>query len=169
MAGFTVNSWLTIDTAIITAGQTTITNYTNAVTGNRAGLFKTMNDYFQNELLAPFQKKADSDPINSIAILQSAKFKIKSQHIPQVHQFEVKHGVESGTVELSAPGGPDSPHFHEWMYSPDRITWTRLRASNVAEKLVEGLIPGEMAYFTHQLFVKEVGQGVSQIIDIRVN
>ena len=169
LAGCTGNSYVSITTAVITAAQATIDNYDGATPANRPGLYKTMKDYFQNNLLAPFQAKADSDPVNSVAILNSGNFHVKGQYIPQVHQFTVEKGTESGSVMLTAPGGPTERHLHDWMYSADGNVWTRLLATCNAYKLVSNLALGKYAYFTHELVVKDVPQGISQIIRIMVS
>ena len=164
-----VSTWVTIAPAVITAVNLTITNYSSAATGNRPAKFRLMNNAIKNKLLVPFQEAADNDPGNSIAILESGKFKAKLQYIPQIHVFEAKNGIEDGSVDLEAPGGPSSPHLHEWMSSQDGIIWKKERSTNSAKTHLTGFRSGEYAWFTHELSVKDVPQGVSEPIRIRVN
>ena len=114
-----------------------------------------------------FQSAANADPANAIVIVESGGFKVK-QFVPrQKGDFTLSNGVNSGTIDLEAEGA--GPHTcHDWMYSADGITFTRLPPTINAHTQMTGLTPGQWAYFTHEVVTHEGGQGVSQVEKIMV-
>ena len=140
--------------------------YNAAKKSNRPGLWQTIKNDL-NYLMGLFQAKANTDPINSIEIICSGGFKVRDVAIHQKGKFTAVNGVLTGTVELTARGGGQRT-CHDWMYSSDGINWKRLKPTIVAKNLITGLVSGSVAYFTHELIDKKGGQGVSEIIKIRV-
>ena len=161
------SSYVSVSAAKMTVVNASITAYKGAGTGTRPGLFRKMMNQL-NMLLNLFQEAANDDPVNSIAILESGKFKVVEASIPQKHKFDAKDGVNPGEIILTAPGGPKERHLHEWKISYDNVKFELIRSSSSATKLVEGLTSGAVVYFTHELIVQDVPQGVSQVIKKRV-
>ncbi|MEI6488943.1 MAG: hypothetical protein WCP52_08270 [Bacteroidota bacterium] len=161
------SSYVSVSAAKMTAVNASITAYKGAGPGNRPGLYRKMMNQLKS-LLNLFQDSANEDPVNSIAILESGKFRVVEAKVPQKHKFDAKDGVNPGEVILTAPGGPNERHFHEWKISYDNVKFELIRSTLTATKLVEGLTSGAVVYFTHELIVKDVPQGVSQVIKKRV-
>ena len=114
-----------------------------------------------------FQSAANTDPANAIGIIESGGFKVK-QFVPrQKGDFTISNGVNSGTVDLDAEGA-EQRSCHDWRYSADGKTFTHLPPTVNAHTHVEGLTPGQYAYFTHEVVTKDGGQGVSQVESIMV-
>lgn len=167
--GCAVSTRVAIDPLVIAAIDETIKNYEFAEPGNRAGMYGLMNNAIQEKLLAPFQAAANADPINSIVILQSGKFHIKDQYIPQIHVFGGVAGTAAGTVDLVTEGGPQGEaHLHQWYSSQDGVIFKREQATNGAQTTLGGFISGQQAHFMEELSIKDVLQGRSQIISIWV-
>ncbi len=167
VAACTDNVKVPIDPLVIDKVNKTIKDYELSTTGNRPGLFKTMNNAIKNSLLAPFQTAADADAINSITILESGKFHVKGQAIHKENIFEGKSGVEKGTVDLKAPGGPqDKHHLHIWFHSLDNITFSMVAATNNASTILGGYKSGTIVYFRTQLSIKDELQEMSQTIEV---
>lgn len=158
---------VSVDPLLITAINTLITAYNNATPSGRLNAFRLMNNSLKNDLMPLFQKAADADPGNSVAIIQSGGFGVKGEGGRQVQKFEAMDGTVLGTVLLTAEGG-GSHTAHDWMYSHDGITFVRMIPTIGANTEITGLVSGEWAYFVHQLITKNGGQGFSQIIKIRV-
>ena len=114
-----------------------------------------------------FQNSANSNPEISVVTIQSGGFKVKTHTPRQKQQFEAHNGADAGSIELTGPTA-DYPVCHDWHYSADGITFTRMEPSLNAHTVKEGLTPGDYAYFKHQLINKDGGEGYSQIIKIRV-
>ncbi len=158
-----------IDPAVIKKVNDDIDNYTNALPGNRPGMFKTMNQAIQNSLLSPFQEAANADPINSIVILESGGFKVKLQVIRTKQVFEVVAAEKPGIVVLKAPGGPKEVHLHNWFSSTDGISYKQEQSTNAAFVQLGGFPSNKLAYFITQLSIKDVLQKMSGVIKIMVN
>lgn len=114
-----------------------------------------------------FQTAANADPANAVAIVESGGFKVKKITSRQKQEFTLSNGVNSGTVDLDAEGAGQRT-CHDWMYSADGKTFTRLPPTVNAHTHIDGLTPGQYAYFTHEVITKEGGQGVSQVEFIMV-
>ena len=163
------NTWVTIAGEVIDTVNTTIKNYSFAEPSNRPGMFTLMNQAIQTQLLAPFQAAANADPINAITILESGSFNVKDQPVRKEQIFEGEAGIEPGSVDLTTPPGPNGDHLHQWYSSLDGISFTREQATNAAKTHLTGFISGKPAYFKEELSIKDVLQGMSQIIKIWVN
>jgi len=162
-----VSTWVTVDAGIITVLNAKLVLYNNATTpGTRKSAYKVLLSKLK-ALMALFQAPADDAPINSIAIIQSGAFGIKGVSNPQKHVFGAKNGAEPGTIELEAEG-TGAHTCHDWMYSRDGITFTRMEPTVAANTSMTGLTSKDNAYFMHQVIDKTGGLGWSQIILIVV-
>lgn len=169
VAGCTGNTWVTIDVAVLAAVTLAITNYGNAVSSDRPGLFTIMKNAINEKLLAPFQAAANANPVESRRILESGGFKVKEVAIPQIKEFKCENGTASGTVDLVTAGGPrNKAHLHQWYSSIDGVNFTREQATNGIHTTISNLPAGKYAYFTTELSVQDVLQGMSQVIRIMV-
>lgn len=162
-----ISPWVAVLPATITALNDSIKDYKLSGPDNRDNFYRIMKNNLE-ALLADFQKAANLDPGNAIAILKSGKFKVVEAitNAPQI--LEVVDGINPGEVILKAPGGGPENHFHEWKISTDGINFVLIRSSSKNHRLVTGLPSGKKAYFTHELIIKDVPQGVSQVLEIMV-
>ena len=120
-----VSTWVSVPVGTITDLNNKKTAYKNSTKSNRASTYRDLLTALKN-LMATFQTAANLDPANAIAIIESGKFKVKQVHIPQIHEFGGDNGVASGSVKLTAPGGPtNASHLHIWRHSTDGINFTR--------------------------------------------
>ncbi len=169
VAGCTSNTWVTIDVAVLTAVTLAITNYGSALASDRPGLFTIMKNAIIEKLLVPFQAAANANPVESRRILESGGFKVKEVAIPQIKEFKCQDGTSSGSVDLITAGGPkNKAHLHQWYSSIDGINFTREQATTGIRTTITNLPAGKYAYFTTELCVQDVKQGMSQIIRIMV-
>ena len=169
VAACTGNTNVAIDAGVISTVNDTVKAYQMSNTGNRATMFKAMNNAIQDNLLAPFQKAANADPANSITILQSGKFHVKDQAIRKQNIFEGQAGVEKGTVDMKTAGGPqEKVHLHIWFSSLDNITFTMVAATNSATTTLGGYKSGTIVFFRTQLSIQDVLQEMSQTIEVPV-
>jgi hypothetical protein len=97
---------------------------------------------------------ANADPENAETIILSGAFKVKKITLNQKHEFELHNGILSGTIHLNAPGGGNHT-CHDWEYSADGVHFTKMTPTIAAETDMEGLTPGEYAYFRHRLITKD--------------
>lgn len=114
-----------------------------------------------------FQTAANADPANAISIVESGGFKVKAIALNQKHSFELSYGVNSGTINLDAEGAGQHA-CHDWRYSADGKTFAHMAPTVNAHTHIDGLTPGQYAYFTHEVVTKDGGQGVSQVESIMV-
>lgn len=160
------STYVSVLPATITAVRLTITNYNAATTSSRTAKYRLMVNAL-NSMMRMFQDAADADAENSQAIVESGAFKVHQVAIPQKHKFDVVNGAVLGTVDLTAQGG-GTYTCHDWMYSPDGITFTRMTPTVAAHTHKDGLEVGKFAYFTHELITKDGPQGISQIMKVMV-
>ena len=161
-----VSTYVTIAPPVIIALNALITAYRDADAAGNKAAFKVLNNAIRSDLLAPFQKAANNDPSNAESILRSGAFYVTVYTGHGVSPFGVSDTPVSGTVEISAPGGGNKWHFHQWFYSMDNVTWVTLMPTNKSKTTVAGLAVGKKVYFKHQLVVKDVPQGMSVTIDL---
>jgi len=166
-AACAVSTFVTIAPATIVTINGRIDDYENA-TGNRQPKYRAMYDAIAEDLLAVFQKAAYNDILNREAILVSGKFKVHVSTGGTTDEFHVENDVESGKLLFFAPGGGTKTHFHEWQISYDAEKFNFLRASSARTSSISGLTPKIDVWITHQLFIEDVGQGVSQMFHIVV-
>ncbi len=114
-----------------------------------------------------FQSAANADPAKAETIIESGGFKVKKIVPRQNGDFTISNGINSGTVNLEAEGAGNYA-CHDWRYSADGTTFTRLPPTINAHTQMAGLTPGHWAYFTHEVVTNEGGQGVSQVEKIMV-
>ena len=165
----TGNSWVTISEENLALVTAAIGNYTSATAANRPGKKTLMTNAIEDILLAPFQAKANTDPVNSIEILRSGGFHVKEQAIPSVRQFKVTNAADEGSVEIQTAGGPkNKAHLFNWYFSTDRITWEWKMSTNSSKTMLSGFESGKVIYFMVEMCVQDVSQGMSQIIEIRI-
>ena len=163
----TDNVYVTVPPTMLTQANTHFTAYKTAGTvAERDAAFRPIHNDLKG-IMSLFQSAGDANPENAIVIIESGKFKVKQLTLSQKHQFELHNGLISGTVQLTAEGGPQRS-CHDWYYSPDGITFTRMTPTVNADTDKAGLTPGEYAYFTHELITSQGPQGVSQIMRIMV-
>jgi hypothetical protein len=160
------STYVTVPPATITAVRARITAYNNADPATRPNLYRLMNNDLK-AMMSLFQQAADADPENAVAIIESGKFKVKEIPMHQKQEWAVENSLISGRVDLTAPGGPQYS-CHDWRYSADRINWVRMSPTIEAHTHKDGLVPKRMAYFTHELIIKDGPQGVSQVLEIEV-
>jgi len=166
-AACAVSTFVTIAPATIVTVNGFITAYENA-TGSRQTKYRAMYDSIDEDLLRVFQKEANNDILNSEDILKSGKFKVHVSTGGTTDEFHVENDVESGKLLFFAPGGGIKTHFHEWQISFDGEKFDLLRASSARTSSKSGLTPKIDVWITHQLFIEDVGQGVSQMFHIVV-
>ena len=161
------STYVTIDTAIITALNNLIVNYENAISSERETAYRKLLAALKS-LMATFQTAADLDVDNAEAIVMSGKFGVKKVALKQKGKFTVVNGIDPGTVDLTAQGG-GAYSCHDWLFSETGDTFERMPPTVAAKTQKTGLASGKYAYFIHELVTKKGGQGVSQIIKIMVN
>jgi hypothetical protein len=163
----TASASVTVPPAIITASKTALTAFQNAETyAARNAALRPLRQALQG-IMSFFQVAANADPANAEVIIESGGFKVK-HFVPRHKQdFELSNGLISGTINLDAEGAGQHA-FHDWMYSPDGITFTRMVPTLNAHTHMDGLTVGQWAYFTHEVITKDGGQGVSQVEKIMV-
>ena len=162
----TGNPNVTVPAATITAADSALTTFKTAPVSSRQSALRALRNILKS-IMSLFQIAADNDPANAVRIIESGKFKVKTIALNQKQQFVVENGINSGTVHLEAEGGPVYS-CHDWCCSPDGIKFIHLPPMMAAHTDMTGLIPGQYAYFTHELVTKDGGQGVSQILKIMV-
>ncbi|MEO8147545.1 MAG: hypothetical protein ABI723_07910 [Bacteroidia bacterium] len=166
--GCTANAYVTISAPVIATANANLAAYIASISGpvrdvNYVPLHNGLKSF-----MSLFQNAANADIANAIVIIESGGFRVKQMTINQKHEFKAEHGLMPGDVSLTAEGGP-AHSVHNWNYSPDGIAWTRLRGTSAAHTHLDGLAIGDEAYFTHELSIHDVPQGVSQVFQITVN
>jgi hypothetical protein len=163
----TGNAYVTVPPATITAASNAVAVLQNATTpAERKAAQRPLRIALQ-AIMSFFQAAGDADPANAEVIIESGAFKVKKISLAEKHIFQVSNGVASGTIDLETEGsGPYT--CHDWRYSPDGITFTRMAPTMSAHTQMVGLTPGQLAYFTNEVVTKDGGQGVSQILQILV-
>jgi hypothetical protein len=158
---------VTVPPANITAAKAAVATFEGAATpAAREAAVRPMRQALQG-IMSFFQVAANADPADAEVIIESGGFKVKKITPRQKQDFELSNGINSGTVNLEAPGGVNYA-CHDWMYSADGISFIHLPPTMSAHTHMDGLTVGQWAYFTHEVVTKDGGQGVSQIEKIMV-
>jgi hypothetical protein len=164
----TGNTYVTVPAPVLTQTNTDYVAYSTAASSSiKESTFRLINNDLKG-IMSLFQSAANDDPANAETIVLSGKFKVKKITLNQKHEFELHNGILSGTIHLNAPGG-GSYTCHDWEYSPDGITFTKMTPTIPAETDMIGLTPGEYAHFRHRLITKDGPEGWSQVEKIMVN
>ena len=167
LTAVTDNAYVTVPPASLTQANTDFNAYKGAATASeRNATFRPIHNDLKG-IMSLFQSAADANSENGIVIIESGKFKVKKIALNQKHEFEALNGLVSGMVHLTAEGGPNHS-CHDWYYSADGVAFERMLPTVDAHTDKGGLIPGEYAYFKHQLITSSGPQGESQIIRIMV-
>ena len=161
------STYVTVPPANLSAADKALTAFSNADTSaERTAALRPLRQALQ-AIMFYFQSAANADPANAISIVESGGFKVKKIVPRQKGDFTLSNGLNSGTVDLNAEGA--GPHTcHNWMYSADGNTFTRLLPTVNAHTHMDGLTLGQYAYFTHEIINKDGGQGVSGVEKIMV-
>ena len=158
---------VTVPKPNLDAADKALTTFQNAATpAARTAALRPLRQALQG-IMFFFQSAANDDPANGIVIVESGGFKVKQIVPRQKGDFTISNGVNSGTVDLDAEGS-EQRSCHDWRYSADGKTFTHLPPTVNAHTHVDGLTPGQYAYFTHEIVTKDGGQGVSQVESIMV-
>ena len=165
----TGNANVTIAPGDVTYVDGKITAFQTSTAANRPGTKTKMTEAIEEKLLAPFQAKANSDPSNSILILQSGGFHCKEQGLRHVTEFAVVNGAVAGEVEAITAGGPARKnHLHNWFWSLDGIIFHWKKSTNKAKTTLSGFNSGDKVYFCTELCIQDVSQGMSNLIQLRI-
>ncbi len=155
--------------ATIVTYRAHLATFTAAVGAAKKAAWKTVyNDL--KALLFAFQIAGNADQPNCITILEGGKFRIKGVSSRQKQVFELKHGVDSGTIDLIGDT-IKKRCLHDWWISHDLgLTYVRLDPTNESETQVTGLTKGLTIYFRHQ-YITPRGKpnGVLETLFITVN
>ncbi len=161
------STYVTVPPSNLTAADEALTSFQKAATpAARNAALRPLRQALQG-IMFYFQQAANTDPANAVSIVESGGFKVKNFVPRQKGDFEVSNGINSGTVNLEAAGA-GSYACHDWRYSADGKNFVHLAPTMSAHTHVDGLTPGQYAYFTHEVVTKEGGQGVSQVESIMV-
>ncbi len=118
--------------------------------------------------LVRIQFAADSNHTGQqIVIIQSTGCIVQGVGGSHEQIFDCFWGIASGTVMLIAPNGGQHS-CHDWWYSGDNITWTRIPPTVEANTMMAGLLIGKSAYFRQETVTSKGGTGMSQVISIMV-
>jgi hypothetical protein len=101
----------------------------------------------QVEILA---NQPDLTEDESLAIIHEAGMEVRASAKRNAQVFEVRHGAESGTAEMSAKGGVDG---HEWQSTTDLVNFLNRvshKSTTRAKTIVTGFTPGEKVAFFHR-------------------
>ena len=167
IAACTGNDWVTVAPGDIKQYNNDVANYNGATTTSQRDTFWRAVKKDLKKLMGSFQDAADDDVENSITIIESGGFRVKKVHIQQKQIFGVNNGVDSGTVDLVGPS-KEGNHCSDWWYSPDGITYTRMRPTLESTTQMIGLTPGKWAWFMMELIVVKDGKGMEQPLKIMV-
>ncbi len=137
-----------------------------ATSSERASALRPLRQALQS-IMFFFQQAANADPANANSIIESGGFRVKKISLNQKHSFKLSNGINSGTIDLDAEGAGNYA-CHDWRYSPDGKNFVHLPPTLSAHTHMDGLTPGQWAYFTHEIVTKDGGEGVSQIESIMV-
>ena len=163
----TGSTYVTVPPANLDAAGKALTTFQSAGTpAARKAAERPLRQALQ-AIMFFFQAAANADPANAEVIVESGGFKVKKISLNQKHSFQLSNGINSGTIDLDAEG---AGHYacHDWMYSADGKSFTHLPPTMSAHTHIDGLTPGQYAYFTHEVVTKDGGQGVSQVESIIV-
>lgn len=161
------STYVTVPKPNLDAADEALANFQKAPTSKaREAALRPLRQALQG-IMFYFQSAANADPANGEVIVESGGFKVKKITINQKHSFELSYGVNSGTINLDAEGAGQHA-CHDWMYSADGKTFAHMAPTVNAHTHMDGLTPGQYAYFTHEVVTKDGGQGVSQIESIMV-
>jgi hypothetical protein len=160
------STYVSVPPPDILAMRGRLNDYNAATPATRENRWRLVHNDLK-ELMSTFQNAANDTVADAVAIIESGGFKVKHQSIKQKQEFIAENNAVSGTVDLTAPGGP-AHSCHDWKYSADGITWERMRPTVDSHTFKDGLTPKTDAYFTHELVTKDGPQGVSQVIKIIV-
>jgi hypothetical protein len=167
IAACTGNTYVTVPPATLTAASNALANFQSATSSAaREAAYRPLIQALQ-AIMFLFQVAANADPENAKVIIESGAFKVKTINPRQKGDFVASNGLNSGTIDLAAPGAGQHS-CHDWMYSADGITFAHMAPTVQAHTQMTGLTPGQYAYFTHEAVNKDGGQGVSQIEKIMV-
>ena len=114
-------------------------------TGQRDANYKTVRqdlDY----IMTMVQAKADANPSNAVAIIESVGFFVRVTHGGQKRQNAAYNTQIPGTVMLTADGGG----MHQWEMSKDQVNITTLPPTRKSKTMVPGLTPGDVWYFRNK-------------------
>ncbi len=163
----TASTYVTVPPANLNIATKSLAIFQSATTSaERNAALRPLRQALQS-VMSFFQSTANGDPANAEVIIESGGFKVKKIVPRQKQDFELSNGINSGTINLDAAGA--GPHTcHNWMYSPDGVTFTRMMPTINAHTHMDALTPGQYAYFTHEVVNKEGGQGESQVEKIMV-
>lgn len=161
------STYVTVPPANFEAADKALDTFEKADTpAARTAALRPLRQSLQS-IMSFFQSAANNDAANAVVIVQSGGYKVK-QFVPrQKGDFTISNGINSGTVDLEAEGA-GTYACHDWRYSADGKTFTHLPPTMSAHTHLDGLTPGQYAWFTHEVVNKDGGQGVSQIESIIV-
>jgi hypothetical protein len=100
------STYVSIPSGDITVIRGHITAYKQATPATRENLWRIVHNDLK-ALMRTFQEAADNTVADAVAIIESGGFKVKHQPVPQKHEFMAENNAVSGTVDLTAPGGPE--------------------------------------------------------------
>ncbi len=167
IAKCTDNHYVTIAPDVIDAAEVKLATYVAATTAAEKNAAYPPVHNACKSLMSMFQNAANDDIANAIVIIESGSFKVKNIVINQKHEFAAANGLTSGDITITAEGGPVGS-VHNWNYSHDGVTWIKMDGTHYAHTHKDGFTPGSTAYFTHNLSIDDVPQGLSQVFEIIV-
>ncbi|MEI6815839.1 MAG: hypothetical protein WCL14_04450, partial [Bacteroidota bacterium] len=146
---------------------TEINTYEDAHGAAKDLAYEVMNKTLKAYLLR-IQAAADVSVLgNQIVIIQSCGCVVQGVGGKSEQVFDCFWGIASGSVMLIAPAGGHHS-CHDWWYSLDNITWTRMPPTVDANTMKTELPVGHLAYFRQEIVRSEGGMGLSQTISIMV-
>jgi len=160
------STYVTVPPPDILAMRGRLSDYNAATPATRENRWRLVHNDLK-ALMGIFQTAANDNVGDAQAIIESGGFKVK--HAPSFHKhvFQAENSAISGVIDLTAEGGGQQS-CHDWMYSPDGVTWERMTPTVLAHTQKSGLTPKTDAYFTHELITAAGPQGLSQVVKIIV-